>query len=556
MKFPTKPFAIGATAVLALGLASCSGDGGDGGSDGASGEIDEAHSVGAMADFGVDTTFVATEPVEFGLMYRDHPNYPLKNDWSILQHLSDDHNVSFDVQSVPLADFGQKRSLLISSGEAADMIPSTYTADVANLTSGGALLKVSDYLDYMPNFQDKIEKWDLQADLDRTRDAEGDFYVLPGLLEIAKPDYTIAIRADLWEEAGLEDPTTWDEFTEQLKVIQETFPDLSYPYTERTWSAAGVALPATLQAASGDFGTEAGWGYGDGVTWNGSEFEFSGAQDGYRDMITYFHGLIEDGLLDPEGLTQDEDTAKAKFTTGKVAAISTNSQETTGYRQGLAESGLDDAVVRNIVVPAGPAGNIMDATTGGRFESGIAISAKAADKPYFKAMLQYIDWLYFSDEGLEFARWGVEGETFEGQGTDRKLLPGIDWNGVNPDAGDSPKLLNTDFGYYNGVWSLAHGSTAEELGMMVSEETANFRTQMNDEKEIADGGPAVPLDAMQREEVAITQTNLEDLVMTATSQFLRGDRPLSDWDAYVEELRAAGMDEYVATINEAAGTAS
>ena len=91
---------------------------------------------------------------------------------------------------------------------------------------------------------------------------------------------------------------------------------------------------------------------------------------------------------------------------------------------------------------------------------------------------------------------------------------------------------------------------------MVSEETANFRTQMNDEKEIADGGPAVPLDAMQREEVAITQTNLEDLVMTATSQFLRGDRPLSDWDAYVEELRAAGMDEYVATINEAAGTAS
>ena len=44
--------------------------------------------------------------------------------------------------------------------------------------------------------------------------------------------------------------------------------------------------------------------------------------------------------------------------------------------------------------------------------------------------------------------------------------------------------------------------------------------------------------------------------MTATSQFLRGDRPLSEWDAYVEELRSAGMDEYVATINEAAGVSS
>lgn len=553
MKFPTKPFAIGATAVLALGLASCSGDTGSGGDGDA--EVGNDNSVGAMENFGVGDTFVATEPVEFGLLYRDHPNYPLKNDWAILQHLKDDHNVTFDLQSVPLADFGQKRSLLISSGEAADLIPSTYTADVKNLTAGGALLKVSDYLDYLPNFQDKVKKWDMQADLDRTRDAEGDFYVLPGLLEIAKPDYTIAIRADLWEEAGLADPKTWDEFAEQLKVIQEKFPDLSYPYTERTWSATGTPLPATMQLASGNFGTEAGWGYGDGVTWNGSEFEFSAAQDGYREMVTYFHGLIADGLLDPEGLTQDEDTAKAKFTTGKAAAISTNSQGTTEYRQGLAEAGIEGAEVRNIVVPAGPAGNIMDATTGGRFESGIAISAKAASKPYFKAMLQYVDWLYYSDEGLEFARWGVEGETFEGSGTDRKLLPGVDWNGVNPDAGDNPKLLNTDFGYYNGVWSLAHGTTAEELGMMVSEETADFRTRMSEEKEIADGGPAVPLDAMQREEVAITQTNLEDVVMTATSQFLRGDRPLSDWDAFIDELRAAGMDDYVAIINEAAGTA-
>ena len=552
MKFPIKPIAIGATAVLALGLASCSGDK-DSGSAGNAGEIDAEHSVGAMDSFGVGDTFVATEPVKFGLMYRDHPNYPLKEDWAILQHLKDDHNVSFDIQSVPLADFSQKRSLLVSSGEAADMIPSTYTADVQNLTAGGALLKVSDYLDYLPNFNDKIEKWGLQANLDRTRDANGDFYVLPGLLEIAKPDYTIAIRADLWEEAGLEDPKTWDEFAEQLKVIKEKFPDLSYPYTERTWSEPGVPLPAIMQAASGNFGTEAGWGYGDGVTWNGSEFEFSGAQDGYRDMLTYFHDLIADGLLDPEGLTQDEDTARAKFTTGKVAAISTNSQETTVYRQGLAEAGNDDAVVRNIVVPAGPAGNKMDATTGGRFESGIAISSEAAEKPYFKAMLQYIDWLYFSDEGLEFARWGVQGETFEGEGADRHLLPGVDWNGTNPDAGDDPKLLNTDFGYYNGVWSLAHGTTAEELGMMVDKETADFRTRMNEEKEIADGGPAIPLDDMQREEVAITQTNLQDLVMTASAQFLRGDRPLSDWDAYVEELRAAGMDDYVATINEAAG---
>lgn len=552
MKLPSKTLAIAATGALALGLSACSGDSAGGPSEG--GEIGDDQMVGAMENFGVGDTFVATEPVEFGLMYRDHPNYPLQEDWSILTHLDEDHGVTFDIQSIPLSDWQQKRSLLISSGEAADLIPSTYVADVQNLTAGGALLTISDYLEYLPHFQAKIDEWGLQEELDRTRDANGDFFVLPGLLEIAKPDYTIAIRADLWEEAGLEDPETWDEFAEQLQVIKETFPELSYPYTER-WSINGP-MEATLQSAAGNFGTEAGWGYGDGVTWNGSEFEYTGAQDGYRDMLTYFHGLVADGLLDPEGLTQDDDSARAKFTTGEVAAISTNSQETTVYRQGFAEAGLDDADVRNIIVPAGPAGNIMDATTGGRFESGIAISASAAEKPYFTALLQYVDWLYFSDEGLEFARWGVQGETFEGEGADKHLIEGVDWNGVNPNAGNDPKLLNTDFGYYNGVWTLAHGTTAEELGLLVSEETAEFRETMNAEKEIADAGPGIPMDAMQREEISISQTNLQDMVMTATAQFLKGDRPLSEWDAYVEELRGAGMDELVATMNEAAGVSS
>lgn len=546
MTIRTGTLAVGTAAVLALGLSACSGGSGAEEADGDA-TIDEEHSAGAMEDFGVGDTFVATEPVTFGLMYRDHPNYPYDESWSILQHLADDNNVSFDIQSIPLADWQQKRSLLISSGEAADLIPSTYTTDVQNLTAGGALLKVSDYLDYMPNFQDKIEKWGLQDDLDRTRDANGDFYVLPGLLEQAKPDYTIAIRADLWDEAGLEDPTTWDEFAEQLAVIQEEFPELDHPYTER-WSINGP-MEATLGAAAGNFGTEAGWGFGDGVTWTGSEFEYTGAQDGYRDLITYYHGLVEDGLLDPAGITQDDDSAKAKFTTGKVAAIGSNSQEITTYRQGLAETGIDDAVVRNIVVPSGPAGDVMNES---RFESGIAIAASAADKPYFQALLQYVDWQYFGDSGLEFAQWGVEGETFERDGDTRTLLEGVDWNGTNPDAGDDPKLLNTDFGYYNGVWSLAHGSTAELVNSMVDDETAAFRETMNAQKEIYDEGPAILLDDMQREEIAVAQTNLQDLVMTATAQFISGDRPLDEWDAYVEELRAIGMDGFVETINEAA----
>jgi putative aldouronate transport system substrate-binding protein len=192
---------------------------------------------------------------------------------------------------------------------------------------------------------------------------------------------------------------------------------------------------------------------------------------------------------------------------------------------------------------------MMDATTGGRFESGIALASTAAERDDFVAMLQFVDWLYFSDEGLEFAKWGVEGETYtkDASGT-RTLAEDIDINGLNPGA---PKMLNTDFGYHNGVFMLNHGATADLVQSMLRPEVIEFLEAMS-EKEVADPGPGIPLNEMEREQASLLQTNLQDMVMTNTAQFLLGDRPMSEWDAYVAELDGAGMGQYVELVNGAA----
>ena len=55
----------------------------------------------------------------------------------------------------------------------------------------------------------------------------------------------------------------------------------------------------------------------------------------------------------------------------------------------------------------------MGAIKGGtRLENGIMISKKARDSKNFVAMMQFIDWLWYSDEGQLFAKWGVEGTTY------------------------------------------------------------------------------------------------------------------------------------------------
>lgn len=547
---------LAAASAAALVLSACGGDNGNGGEGGdtpepVTTEELQDNMVGAMEDYDVGVTFVATEPVSFSMLYRDHPNYPIKDDWRFLTALEENQNVSFDLVNVPLSDWNDRRALLIAAGDAPDLIPSTYIGDADQYVAGGALLPINQYFEYLPNFTSKLAEWGLEADLEEMAyQGDGNLYVLPGLHEAPKPAYTIAIREDLWEAAGItEDPATWDEFKEQLQTVSDANPDLDYVYTDR-WSMDG-AMDATLSAAAPNFGTSAGWGYGQGVTydWEAEEYIYTGATDEYRSLVEYFASLVSDGLLDPESVNQDDDTAIAKFTSGQAAALGSNDQEIVNYRRTMEESGLTDARIRNIVIPDGPAGGYLAA--GQQFESGIVFSANAAERDNFVAMLQFVDWLYFSDEGMEFAKWGIEGETYtkDADGT-RTLAENIDINSLNPGADE---FLNADYGFHNGVWMLAHGSTSDLVQSMLREEVRDWLDAVLERKEVLPVAPAIRFDEDQRERADLTGTPLTDTTRQNTAAFIVGQRSLDEWDQHVAELESRNMQQYVDLVNEATG---
>ena len=224
MRTTRKRAAVAASvAVLALTLtAACSSDGGSADEPSASASgIPDAQRVGAMDDFEVGTDFVATEPVTFSVLYRDHPNYPLNKDWLFFSQLEETNKVSFDLTSAPLTDWDAKKSLIISAGDAPDLIPVTYPGQETQFVSGGALLPISDYVQYMPNFQQKVEDWDLQPYIDNLKQADGKYYMLPGLYQSPQPQYSIAIRQDVWEKSGItDDPQTWDDLQGRPREAQ------------------------------------------------------------------------------------------------------------------------------------------------------------------------------------------------------------------------------------------------------------------------------------------------------------------------------------------------
>lgn len=533
---------VSTAAAMALVLAAC----GSGGDEVDAEELleDESQNVGAMEDFSVGETFVATsdEPLEISVLYRDHPNYPLEEDWSFFTYLEENHNVTFQNQVVPLSDWDEGRSLAIAGGNAPDVMPITYGGDEAQFVGSGTILPISDYVDLMPHFTQKVEEWDLWEEVELQQQLDGRYYMIPGLHENPYPQYSLVIRKDLFEESGFSElPETFDELADQLEQVMNDH-DLDYGWTER-WSGGGP-MEATVNFMADAFGTSAGWGFGDGLRYShdADEYVYAGAEDGYRDLVTYLNDLVDREILDPESVSQDDDTAIAKFTNGQAAAIGGNSQELLNYRDNFDD---DDVELQLIPVPAGPAGNV---TTEPRTESGLMFGAELADSENLVATLQFVDWLYYSDEGLEFAKWGVEGETFERDGDERVLAENIDINGLNPGADEA---LNVDYGYHNGVWMLAHGSTEDLVQSMLSDEITEFIDVMS-AKEVLPPGPAYPYDEAEQETQSLTANTLGDGVQQNTAAFIIGQRSLDEWDDYVAELEGLGLSNYVQVANEAA----
>jgi putative aldouronate transport system substrate-binding protein len=513
-------------------LAACSSGAGTGP------DISEVGTKSAMESYNVGDTFKATEPFNLSILYSDHPIYPYKKDWILFKKITEMTGVTLEPTIVPMSDYPQKRSLLISSGDAPLVIPKTYPGEEAAFVSSGAILPISDYIDLMPNFKDKVEKWNLEPDLESLRQEDGKYYVLPGLHEAVWPDYTLIVRTDLFKDNNIAIPTTWDELYTAAKKLKEIYPD-SIPFSD------SFKFKSTLGIAATGFGTKAGWGYGNGLTYKADqdEFVYTATTPEYKELLTFFNKMVAEGLLDKESFTQDDDQAIQKFVSGKSFMINGNSQTLVLHRNDMNKTlGEGKFSIAKITVPGGPKGQLM---SGSRLENGVMISGKIKDSDNFKAILQFIDWLYYSDEGQEFAKWGVENETYTKEGGKRKLADDINYNGLNPKG---TKDLRVDYGFSGGVF--AYGGTTELLQSMFSEEELVFQKNMKETKEVIPAEPPIPYSSEDRERVTLLSTPLKDYTEQNTLKFILGERKLSEYDTFIKELESQGLSNYVKLAND------
>ncbi|MFI5797595.1 extracellular solute-binding protein [Streptomyces sp. NPDC051677] len=524
-----------------IGLAALTGCGS--GEDGGDSKDLSKKQNGAMKEYRAGQQFKASKPLSFSMLHNNNPNYPLKNSWLFWKELTKRTGITLKPTAVPLSDYEKKRSVLIGAGDAPFLIPKTYHPSEVAFVSSGAILPVSEYVHLMPNFQDKVRKWKLEPELDSIRQSDGKYYLLPGLHERVKSGYSLSLRTDVLDKLGLSLPSTWDQVYDVFKAIKAEYPD-RYPFSDR-WSTNTPFPAAALLSYLGQaHGVKAGWTY-DNISFDSTagEFVFTGATDGYRQVVEYLRKLVAEKLMDPESFTQTDDDAVQKLLGEKSFAISANPQELVqNYRYNL-EKQVKGAKIEMVPVPLGPAGPVV--IGGARLENGVMISTKALKSDTFVAMMQFVDWLWYSDEGQRLSKWGVQGVTYTQSGSQYTLEPGISLMGANPDA---PKDLQKDYGFFNGVFT--YGGSWELVSSSFGPDEKKFQDAMAQYRQLPID-PAHPLQSVEQEQASLWDTPLRDHVTQNMLKFALGKRPLSEWGDYVTELKAKNMDQLVGLHNKA-----
>lgn len=478
-------------------------------------------------------SWISDKPLEISMMWFDEAAYPFNKDWLLLKEITKRTNVTINANVTNTKDWVQKRNVLLSTGDAPDIIPRTSVGQEDDFAASGALLPIGDYLDLLPNFKEKIKKWGVEDEVFQYKQKDGKLYILPGLKEVEINDRWIAIRTDILKKHNLAVPKTFDDLYVTAKKLKEHYPD-SIPWTEKQ------KMQLNLRIIGAAFDIRGGNQIGDGVIfdWDKKDFFFFPTTDKQKDMLKYMNKLVSEGLFDKESFTQSNEQCHQKLTTNKSFITSLNFSGVGDLNSNGRKSVGPDFTLE-LVPLVGPYGK--NTVSSSRVSDGLMFPASVKNKPYFKELLKFADWLFYSDEGLTLTRWGVEGVTFKVVNGKKQLMDDVRYRTVNPTAS---KQLEKEYGVSASMFNQTIVAETE-YGFM-QEADAKFSTDFAKIAKLVPPNPPLRRSPEEQENFTLLSTTLKDYVEQNITKFILGNLSVEkDWDAYVKGCKDKGSEKLV-----------
>lgn len=183
--------------VLAMSavLGACSSGGGNNasGNDSGNGTSEQGSGNNSGNDAAKDE-----KPLKISMFYADNATLPFKEDWLLIQEIQKRFNVELDVEVIPIAEYQTKVSLALNTGtNVPDVILYQSTkGENASLALNGAIVPISDYSDWTPNFNARVKEFGLEEQIEELKLKDGKLYYLPALYDKPFYDGGLIMRED------------------------------------------------------------------------------------------------------------------------------------------------------------------------------------------------------------------------------------------------------------------------------------------------------------------------------------------------------------------------
>lgn len=457
----------------------------------------------------------------------------------VMKEIEEKTGVDITWQVYYNGDWAEQKSLLLASGDLPDAFWGSISLTDTDVNQNKSLfVELTDLIaNNMPNLNRVFETDPSMKAI--ITDRNGEIYSLPKKLPLRPQVNDVMYINQTWLDAlDLEMPDTYEDLEAVLEAFVTQDPNGNGENDEFGYSAT-QGLGGDLRHLMAPFGTMVCRDNGTAGTNfmaldDNGEPIFMPIQENYKEAVKWVNGLYQKGLLDPECFTQDSSMVTAK------------TQDPSGSLSGIVFGWTADAQVGvnakdYVPVPAlaGPDGNryaehnpeFLDVS-----RNELIITTSCEDPA---TLLKWADQYYTDEASLQ---------TFYGSISDGKIQANDDgtYEVLVPDDGSSldtsawsfsmrdfgPKYMNEEF--YDKVTLPADQGD----GIKLAEDPIN-------EEYIVTTFPVCAYTEEQTQRLASLTTNIYDYCESQYSHWVVDGGIDEEWDAYLQQLDAMGLQEYI-----------
>lgn len=541
-----------AAAMTMTALAGCGSSSGTTTAGNASSEAaSEAGSTGtgeaaAAADGNFNETGypIVNEPITLKVMIavRDNDSLTSFDEMPAVQRLEEQTGIHVEWEPIKGSDWSTKLNLAFASGEYPDVILATNGGnggvdDEEYGVTQGIVIPLDDLIDqYMPNFTSRRDAEDNDPTVSLVA-SDGKIYSVGYLVgQNINTNQHFFINQEWLDALNLETPKNVDELTEVFRAFKTGDPNGNGEADEiplemgldTGFNGIRYMLPLFGLPCDPDK-----WIYID----DDKKVQFLPTQEGFRDCMEWLHMLYDEGLVDPELVSQDFNTVETKLKEGNVGFF-------TAWR--LVAMAYDDGVASNSVLWM-PDSNAKLYRYLELCKQGAFVTSTNENVP---ATMRWLDALL--DTEMMFSLYYGEKDAGDTLGWK------FDDNGkitvTNDGSADVKNYIDCNtlfFGpgkYLSETFNMPEQRTEKTEYCQKYDEAGNIQKYSNDYLDMA------PLTSEQLQESTLKETDINNAVVENIAAFVTGGVTDDNWNSFVSMFDGMGVADYVQMYQDAIDT--